>query len=155
MPPLMHFCHDQLIEPACLFHALQVQLYQVQLSTRRCTHRTVALLCAVQGDETVEQTSIPEVLSFLSTTQVVSCAASEHTCGQSFGLPNCKASHTWEQQLAIFTDVKCARSRTKAGGLSGVGTPNTNHVWASRIYTKMSPEFRCPEPVIWPFPEKC
>ena len=47
-----------------------------------------------------------------------SFAASEHTCGQSFGLPNCKASHTWDQQLAIFTDVKCARS------LSKVRTPN-------------------------------
>ena len=47
-----------------------------------------------------------------------SFAASEHTCGRSFGLPNCKASHTWDQQLAIFTDVKCARS------LSKVRTPN-------------------------------
>lgn len=53
-------------------HSLQVQLYQVQLSTRGCTHRPVALLCAIQGDETVEKTLGPEVRSFLSTAQVVS-----------------------------------------------------------------------------------
>ena len=37
---LNYLGQHKLLASACLFHALQVQLYQVQLSMRRCTHRT-------------------------------------------------------------------------------------------------------------------
>ena len=60
------------------------------------------------------KTSGPEVPSFLSTTQVVSCATSEHTCGQFFGCL-CDLGGTKLSQKQWLLRSSVANQKAKVG----------------------------------------